>query len=583
MNRLKGILFLGLTVHFFGGVRVFALPVNQAEERAEKEDRALALLMRQVVQLSMGDLGEPGPFGEKSTSSPLQIKPRSATEQALFESGTWSVMKAWMRLYYRELHRGHRHSDASGSAQSGDWRQFLQSEAALLESLEVEAAKGGVIGSLRERTARTVAQVASESADLGARHGKAVLVAKITAEAAEEALTLMAFNVGVHVLCQAIDVVLVFLVRRVQSWFRAMSYQHVFSESVSIQLVRRYWVARAAKNVFKKVDWTVEPFEMNANDVASIDQFGPNRYWGLVSEGKRAAFLKWVEEKARRKGSTGKGRNSFQFRISRDQFFGKRYARFGYLLSRKNSFHYMRGTDSISKRSDSFLLWPLVFEESVVEPALFEPGLTADLRHFQSGSSEARVHSVGLSRYAEWELKRVEQVLNRAGRIRNREVWSKLLGDVAVIFDASRPRRERYALALLFEEVMGVWVYQQYQALVREQLEKTRLTGWQKARIRYRLAEPQKSVYELSDFLRVAALSQDSASLKSAQGMSERFLIALLQTLESIPSELEVIVKSGLPSDESDLRERIDRLEAIRPWGRRRHLHIMGALKCEAI
>lgn len=456
----------------------------------------------------------------------------------------WELTRGWIRVYYRAMQE-----QCDGCI---DW-----SEADFVQAAEDEIAKSFFAAKIKKPIMNGIEHVVVGAADVGARLGKFALLAKISAEVAETILSKMAFLGGMHFFCHMIDAFIIFGTRHLQTFARAIGWAGKFDASIVANIVKFGFVSRVAKEAQERVRFTINPVELNEDQLKEVDLSGPNRWWGWVSGGKRAAWVKKV--------FAGAKEGSDVTALARKEFLGKRMKRFLLLKGRKRgNASFMHGKGPMEKVLNRDLLWVFEVQESILE------------RSFIADREELEVERESVAVASAPSSDEIRQGLAEefaGGDEERADVVANLLKEVEVVFNPDVSRKVRYFQASALENLTSGFMYAMFSQVLDE---KGDLYGnsfggiWNQARLRWKTARFARYMYEWADFLKVAALQDDPGALMRSRYEAMESFLKILDYYKATEPLLAVKAVPDLRGIEDLLSGKFSEIMTFRPWREKR-------------
>lgn len=503
---------------------------GHGHEGHEAELQALAELFEEAVQF------EAALFPAEDTSA-ARLDPRWSRQQALIDSGAWRLMTGWARAYYRDLHK-----DCP--------EDHGLNEADFLRELEQEAARGGMIRRFHAKLVAGVGGLAQESADIGARLGRTALIVKIAAEVAETVLSKAVGGGGVHVICTVIDAALLFWTRHVQTAYRTMAWAPQLNQSGFMASLRMAYVHNRAKRLFRKVRLVAGPIELDEHELEEVDEEGPNRWWGFVSEGKRARMLYRLAEKSE-KSPDARATLVSKFK----EFNGSRLGRYLWLKARRRGHAgYLKGQAPMDSVLDSKQgLWILALQEGLLNRTNALVNKTPE--NFEFASVEPRTPVVaGL-------IGELNESLSL--RPAQKDGLGLLLNDIEYIFDPTQNYQSRFVRVTAIESLLTVFIYRLLKASWDESGE-SEVKSWSDvlatSHARWVQGRFVSIVHEFADYLSLGAVAKDSRALVAAKYASQDFMIKIFSHLQIVLAKQQGLL------NQDELQLSLTALNNSRPW-----------------
>ena len=479
-------------------------------------------------------------------------------------TGFWQLVQGWVRLYRSEI------------------EQYCPcdiDEQKLVQEARDEIARGFVDTKITRKLSNFGEFVIVGAYGLSARYGKAALLLKAAAEVAEHTLSIFVGGKGVHIFCNIIDAMILFLFRKSQIYMRVFNNSKTLDQSRFLSVMRLAWFNRLMKNKNKNVFLYLQSTEINEHALDHVDEEG-------AKKNKRAKWVRSLSKKMEpilnrtqeidtqleneslsvedrkkllkeRKRLVKKAEDLTQ--VFRKSFFGKRYGLSLFLFSRRWSSQYLKGITLSDELTSRNLIWSMGLQENVLERTLIkqveETGLMQDRSTLPLPPDEIRTGLV------EEFVEKIQQA-NTTGYVHSIE---RILIDVEKIFDPSLKMAERYLLVSIIESgFLGLFEYYLLEVMHPELVRSSGgLNLWGRARLRWRLERFIYYVFMYSDFLRTVALIKDPSKINSYKYESmEAFLnlFEYLYQLSKLPGERHT--KESLLAK---LDEHLYRVQSFRP------------------
>ncbi|NJL25467.1 MAG: hypothetical protein HC902_10030, partial [Calothrix sp. SM1_5_4] len=252
---------------FFLAFTAFSGPAKAHSHDDDEDFAATADLFEKIVTLT------PDVLEDASSATP---KVRISGVDVPLNGPFWELVRGWVRIYYKDLQK------------ECDHCIHLTEDQFSGPAVDI-AAKSFRSGQGRRAIMENIEHISNGTADLGARLGNTAFVAKATSEVAEAVLSKMIGGGGVHLFCNLIDAAIIFGTRHIQTAFRGYSWAGSMGGSRLASLARLGLVSSVVKRAQKRVRFETAPVVVNEEELRELDLEGPNRYWGLAKDGKRAA------------------------------------------------------------------------------------------------------------------------------------------------------------------------------------------------------------------------------------------------------------------------------------------------------
>ena len=454
----------------------------------------------------------------------------------LLNSGFWELVKGWIRLYRSELQ---------------EYCPCNINENELIQPVKDHIAAGFFYSKAGRPLLNFSESIIVGSYGLSAKFGKTALVLKVSAEMAETALSIFVGGKGVHIICNVIDAMILFLFRKSQIYMRVFSNSGIINQSRLMMMFRLAWLNRLMRKAQKKVFFHLESVNINEDALLIVDEEGDRRNkrknWLNTISKKAAPILKKIKvlderlenkqlSKRKRAKLLKKRKALYQkidnlTQVSRKSFFGKRYKRWLLLRSRKSNSDYLKGNSFPDKATAHNWLWVLSIQENLLERALIEQ---AEMEDSFSVSKNLSIPSDMIRSGLSKEF--VEKINNpNIGQEQHTLFIEKVLMDIENIFNPSLSIKERYLLVSVVE-VGLVGFFEHYLRLVYHDLSQSTedINIWGKARLRWRLDRFVYYVFIYSDFLRTISLIKNKNKIISYKYESMESLLLFFKFLNQL-------------------------------------------------
>ena len=454
----------------------------------------------------------------------------------VLDSGFWELVKGWIRLYRSELQ---------------EYCPCNINEHELVKEAKNHIAAGFFYSKVGRPLLSFSENIIIGSYGISAKYGKTALILKASAEVAETLLSVFVGGKGVHVICNVIDAMILFLFRKSQIYVRVFSNSKTMNNSRLLMMFRLAWLNRLMRKAQQKVFFHLESVNINKDALLTVDGEGARK-------NKRRSWLNTLFQKAtpliekirdlderldneqlseRKKFALLKKRKNLYQKIdnltqaSKNSFFGKRYKRWLLLRSRKSNSGYLKGTSVPDKITAHNWLWALSIQENILERALMKQAETGNTFLARENLSlQSDTIRFGLSK--EFVEKANNYNVNREQHITSVE---RVLMDIENIFNPSLSIKERYLLVSILE-VGLVGFFEYYIRLVYRDLSHSieDINVWGKARLKWKLDRFIYYVFIYSDFLRTIALTKDKNKISSYKYESMENLLLFFKFLHQL-------------------------------------------------
>lgn len=494
------------------GLIIFAwTPRSFATQLNSEQVAAFGELLETLVNWQTPELAQ-------SASQVFTSQPRDWSQQ---DSGLWRMVRSWIRIYKLELTHGESQCQIDPtyfSAQVEDSIARSQWDKSIFTPLKKE-----------------LTHVSMGTAEIGARLGTTALVAKATSEVAETILSKAIGGGGVHIVCNLIDAAIIFGTRRMQSSWR------ILKEGGPLRSLQQAVISRSAYRSFKRIQVEATFEELEGDLVREVDHKGSKRLWGLLTEGKRAHWLKRLKKNGR-------------ISIKQKDFLGQRKKRYLYTVSNKRGNNsYLRGKTEIDALFNKNILWIFSLQENVIQDATISSDTLPS-----SDSSPLDPFQLSLIEEFAPNLK-PEQVSNLMD-------WFQTIQE---IHNPRRPKTKRYADILVLETVLVSLIQKIFNEIVED---KTKIIGtgfgaiWERSRIQWNLGKISTHIYRWTDQMRLISLTQDQKTLLRSEEDSYEMLLRLFQFWQKAIQIRNLSSKEELQQFESQLQSDIQKIKAFSPW-----------------
>ena len=479
---------------------------------------------------------------------------RVGGESIPLNSGFFELVAGWIRLYRSELEK---YCPCDFKAEE------------LVRTAKEHIAKGFFYTKVAQPPRQVLEHGAAVFSKYTARYGKAAAFMKAAGEVAEDVLYWAILSPGVHVLCNVVDFMSVFLFRKAQLYGRALFHDSgLMGNSRLLMMFRIAWMNRLMKRASRKAFFHLESTEIHREGMTGANQEGMGKNkraeWALSLSKRITPVLEKIHELEERLSYTRLSeaqrikllkKRAKLFRkmekisqVSQKNFLGKGYKRALWLKSRKGKPDYLRGSGVTDRFAGERLLYSAVIQEEILKKVFmqnsegepvrlfsretpvkkdeiraglagefaermkelassFSPGLSWDKKAVQEVSSGAR---------GEGDVKSKNILPNMAGRFGARGV-EKVLVDIDSIFNASLSLKERYLLVFVLEIALTGRFMSYYLDLKQSRL--SMLMENERWRDRFKLYLKVNKivnyVFRYADFLRVAALTDNEEKLRA--------------------------------------------------------------------
>ena len=505
----------------------------------DKQLEATFELFENIVELT--------PFiaSEDDTGADSEASVRIGKTTIQFNGALWELARGWIRLSYREAQEECDHCIADSE------EVFLRKAEDVAGPSFMERQVGGPVR-------RAAEDIVVNTADIGAQLGKTALVAKVASEAGETVLSKLIGGGGVHVICNVIDAFLIFGLRSAQELTRIYSWAPRFGGNSLWTLLKADWFRSVAHRVERRVQFQVEPVEIDSETLAEVDAEGAkgsNRWWGLVKEGKR---YKWLSRFTSRSEQT----------LNTREFRGTRMKRYLFLKRRRRGHsQFMAGNTSMDKRLTEPTLWILAVQENMIRRGLNAKLPPEEITQLEKEAAAAQPQP---------EFNEVLHYLAdeySQGDPTKAQVLEGILRDVDAVFEPTASLKVRKYRALVLESLVSHFVYNAYKDVLAA---KGALYGrswkglWNQVKFRLKLGKLAIYMYKWSDFLKTGALVKSRSDLASGKYEAMESLLKIFEYLKESKSLLEAESREELLPIAENLGGKLETLQKFTPWQEKR-------------
>ncbi len=486
--------------------------------------------------------GGPLPFRAEASEAagphPAIVTPyiKAGGQKIYLNSGFWKLTQYWLRLYLRELQ---------------GWIPKDLDPQAMIEEAQTRPPE--------DLISKKVKKIAYGGGEVVARwaysYGKIYAVLKVSLEAAETVLSTAIGGKGMHAICRLNDIIIIVAVRRIQRYFRIISYGKTMNKGRLAMTLKNLWLSRRLKKAQRRAFFLYgqllsdnsreKPFEegeirlKSQEALMAIDRGGRR-------PGSRLRWLQKISQKPQ------------PISLSKARFLGKR----SFLaIPRKRNLQYIRGAEFADQAISEGLFWPLAVQENILFRALEEsldsayPDNTGFFGESSPGGPENSPDSVRRHLMEEFLSKysfASEEDRRGAGLF-----LEALLQDIEIIFSAERPSFERYLNAHIADLSMRFFAEEHAKMLAAKIKELKAVQAF--SEIRELQKHLGRFVYEsnlFSDFLLSASMASDRRELAFHKPKSMKKALAFFGHLRETH---QILASAALQS----LTEVFESLEAL--------------------
>ncbi|MCY4321640.1 MAG: hypothetical protein OXC37_04485 [Bdellovibrionaceae bacterium] len=466
----------------------------------------------------------------------------------------WNLTKAWLRIYITEIEK------------------YCPCD--LDPEFMIETTRGHIPKNLFQKTMSKTKHISKDLSNTGSRitakYGYFYATVKVSSEIAETILSVFMGLKGAHFLCNAIDIMIIPLIRHFQKYIRTFSYGRNLSNISLIHALKVLWVSRQVKKSQNRVFFIIEEaLDFNEINLRKVNQEGPKDHRKLwlnklkdktdplfnkISELKSELEVleinttdpyeleqkKEIIENKIEKLQTKINKVS---KVNRKSFFGNRFKRYLLLLSRKGQTTYMAGHHLPDKITGKKTLWPLSLQENILEQTLNYKNQSHTLETEPDEIQKALVKEFILKRQAKLKLY-IDEKTNQDTTVEERyqeipfnekaQVVYSLLESIERIFDTKKDKRERLLMAQSIENVLAVLFVEYFNISVKILKDKYNLSFKELLKLNWNFGRFSHSVYEFSDFLSSISVVTDINKIKFYKYESMEKLLAFLDYLYEV-------------------------------------------------
>ena len=472
------------------------------------------------------------------------------------ESGFWDLVRGWIRLYRHELET---------------YCPCDINEEELLQKAKDHVAVGTFSSKIGQPTSRFSENIFMKSMEFSSKYGKAAVLLKISAEVAEHTLSLFVGGKGVHIFCNVIDTMILFLFRKSQIYARTFYNSKTLNKSRLLMILRMAWFNHLMKKIQKQVFFSIESADIHLPSLNIVNQegLGKNKraeWVDFLSREIQPALeqidhldkqltMSYLSEKQKNK-LLKKRRKLYEkikhvTQVSKKSFFGKRYKRFFFFRSGKNRNNYLKGSDFTDKITSG--LWPLSIQENILQRAFIQEGTNPlsssalQLDEIRTGLAKEFINNITLPTGMKKPKGHVQAV-------------ERILMDIENIFNPSVSTIKKYLLISTLEMVL-VGFFEHYLNQVYSQFNQEDVSVWQKGRLKWQISRFTYYVFTYTDFLRSVALVKNKNKTAFYKYSSMENLLLFMEYL----NKLSVIAHENYTQSEIEtkLSENIRRLQTF--------------------
>ena len=471
-------------------------------------------------------------------------------QKVYLNSGFWNLVKGWLRIYQRDI-------------QNNCSCEFDPDQ--VVEEAKNHIAQGAISTKYIIPLKDKVALWSQKSLYFASKYGELAAILKVSAEITETIFSLMVGGKGVKIFCKVLDTMIFPFLRVFQNHYRVFSFGKNFQSSGLLMSVKSGWFSYRVRQAQNKAFLDINDYLiLNESKSKQVDQegFKHNREkWVEVLIEKSTPLLKEIKKTdAELKGNLSEKEktNKLQQRkklysdldklteVNRKNFFGQRYKRFLFAISRKKKPDHLNGNRIPDNVVSSHFAWPLALKENIFERAL-KSQKSNKQKTFEIKPDEIRE---GL----------VDEFLDRHKNLipKDKEAYRKSINyfllDIDKIFDSNTPAAERYLTIQIIEFFLHTF-FNHYFNLVSGTISKKSIKSFGgKIQFYRRAGRFFYLIQRFSDFLSavVTANKSDKAIFYKYESMENllRFFDYLI--------EIQSIYKDVKPLNEETVLEKLN-------------------------
>ena len=442
-------------------------------------------------------------------------------EFIVLDSGFWQLVKGWIRLYRSELEV---------------YCPCNINEDELVKEAKDYVAKNFIHSKIGKPIVHFTEHGSMTFYGYAAKYGKIAALLKASAEVAEHSLSIFFVGKGIHIFCNVIDVLILFLFRKAQIYTRVFSNSKTMNKNRLLMVFRIAWLNRLMKKAQKKVFFYMESTDIDQTALMNVNREGAGKNkrakWVRSISEKTSPILKQIneldaqlthkrisdEEKIkllRKRAKLVKKMKSFT-QVSRNSFFGKKYKRFLFLWSRKGKKNYLKGTTITDQMTSGDWFWALSIQENILERALMRQAEKENIFQKVDRVEPLKEDDIRTGLANEFVEKMKNSIDQNMIETKYVQFVERILMDIDNIFDPSLSVKKRYLLVSVIEAGLTGF-FEHYLNLIHNKLsasnEDLNISG--KLQLRWKLNRFVYYVYVYADFLRTVSLIKDKIKINS--------------------------------------------------------------------
>jgi len=458
------------------------------------------------------------------------------------DGGFWDLTRAWIRIYIEEL------------------KKYCPCD--LNPDLMIEEAKDYIPqGFFHQKIVKLkpwVHDISGLGVHLTAQYGYIAAILKLSAEVAETILSFTVGGKGIHVLCNAIDIMIFPFVRSIQKYARVFSHGKTLNESSFLLPMRMAWFSRKIKKSQSRVFFHIqEALAFRQVELDKINSSGPKSVFH-----RRGHRLLWIESLKRKtdplfeeiknleselnsENISLKRKNKIIQRIeklkakiqqvsrlNRKDFFGMRFKRYFLLRSRKGRKAYMQGNGLANRVAGRHILWPLSFQENILEKVLTEKSIETslevdvDVDEIRDGLIEEFLSQKNIDK-------------NSSGFEEHKKAVQSFITDIEIIFDVTKPYAVRLMKVYAIETTINGLFYHYFKITSSILAGKYQMSFSDKMKFQWAFGKFFNLSYRFSDFLAAIAMTKKTQIAQTYKYESMEKLFAFLHYLYEVQTLLK--------------------------------------------
>jgi len=482
-------------------------------------------------------------FLSKNTNSSITPFYKVNGHKIYLNEAFWQLTKTWLKVYIEEVEK---HCPCD-----------------LQPDVMIEEAKNYIPQNLiKKRMNHAITDlsysISYHSVHFAATYGYAAAILKLSAEIAETILSVTVGGKGIHVLCNTIDVIILYFTRVFHKYFRVFSYGHKLKANTLILPLKVAWLSRkvhkSKKQVFFHID---QALVFRKQELAKINAEGPKSFFN--TKGHRLLWLEQLKDKtqhlfdkisdlestlqdsslsnAKRKKiekTIQKTKNKIEnvSKLNRKDFFGFRYKRYLLLKSRKGQKAYMSGKSFPEKIIGKNILWPLSFQENILERVI--KSSPSEL-NFNFHSDEIKADEIRDGLILEFLSKQNYKDSFFKDR---QKILQTFLRDVEYIFDVDKPTGLRLMKVYSIETILAGF-FAHYLKISGDVLSnKYHMSFSEKMKLQWEFGYFFRLIHEFSDFLATISVIQNKKTIRFYKYESMEKLLTFFDYLRELQNFL---------------------------------------------